>query len=86
VLPDPLNLGYQDFRFMTIDQVNQHKISNLRDLTEAIRHPTNGFHQIQFMPSDTVHQLILDADETAKADRRIMQRYGLEKDRVINTQ
>jgi hypothetical protein len=83
VLPDPYNLGYQDYRFMVCDQVNGLKISRLADLTAALQKPIDGFHVVEFAPGESVRRLVLDADAAEAATRRVMQRYGIEKDRFF---
>jgi S1-C subfamily serine protease len=83
VLPDAYNMGYQDYRFMVLDKVNGLAISNLRQLAEALTKPINGFHEVEFAPGEAVHRLVLDGTEMETATRRVMQRYGIEKDRVL---
>jgi len=85
VLPDIYNLGYQDLRHLVVDKVNGQKISRLPELREALRKPINGFHQIQFMESDSLRRLVLAADEQEQATRRVLQRYGIVKDHFFAT-
>jgi hypothetical protein len=86
VLPDACNLGYQDLRFLTVNKVNDRRVNTLNDLTDALNHPVDGFHVVELITSDTVHQLVLDANQASQASNRIRQRYGLEKDQVIHSQ
>lgn len=83
VLPDAYNMGYQDYRFMVLDKVNGLAISNMRQLAEALTKPVNGFHEIVFAAGEAVHRMVLDAAQLETATRRVMQRYGIEKDRVL---
>jgi hypothetical protein len=83
VLPDACNMGYQDYRFMVLDKVNGQAISSLRQLAEALTKPINGFHEVEFAPGEAVHRLVLDAGEMEAATKRVMQRYGIEHDRVL---
>lgn len=83
VLPDPFNLGYQDYRYMVIQQFNGQKISRLTDFVEAMKKPADGFHVLEFGPSDVVRRIVLGASETDSATQRVLARYGIEKDRVF---
>ncbi len=80
VLPDIYNLGYQDLKYLVVDQVNGQKISRLPELRDALRKPMDGFHQIQFMPSDSLRRLVVAADQQEEATRRVLQLYGITKD------
>ncbi|MBX3734750.1 MAG: hypothetical protein KF791_19410 [Verrucomicrobiae bacterium] len=77
VLPDPVNLGYQDVRFLVVDQVNRRRISTLGDLAAALENPTDGVHRIEFMPGDSLQRMLLDAAETEASAPRVLQRYGI---------
>ncbi len=83
VLPDDLTLGYQDYRFFCLDKVNHRPISRLADLQEAWGSPVNGYHIIEFATGDGVKKLVLNAQECPSATKRTMQRYGIERDRLL---
>jgi hypothetical protein len=85
VLPDPFNLGFQDYRFLTVDQVNGQKISYLTDLVAALKKPSDGYHIIEFGLGESFRRMVIDASEAEAATQRVMQRYGLQKDFVIPT-
>lgn len=80
VLPDRYNLGYQDVRFLVVDQVNGQKISRLPQLREALKKPMDGFHVIQFMQSDSLRRMVLAADDQDPATKRVLARYGIARD------
>lgn len=80
VLPDIYNLGYQNFQYLVLDEVNGKKIARLQDLKAALEKPIDGFHQVQFVRSDSLRRLVLDASETDAATSRVLQRYGITKD------
>lgn len=80
VLPDLYNLGYQDLKYLVLDEVNGKKISRLPELREALRHPVNGFHTIQFMQSDSLRRMVLAADDQESATKRVLARYGIPKE------
>ena len=83
VLPDPLNLGYQDYRYLVVEKLNGQKVSRLTDFVEAMKKPVDGFHVFEFGRSDLVRRLVLGAGETDGATERVLARYGIEKDRVF---
>jgi len=80
VLPDIYNLGYQDLKYLVVDEVNGKKISYLPELREALKHPVNGFHTIQFVESDGLRRLVLAADDQEPATKRVLARYGITKE------
>ena len=78
VLPDAYNIGYQEQRWLVVDQVNGQHISRLSDLRQAFEKPINGFHVIDLVQSDSLHRIILAAGDTEKeATARVLQRYGI---------
>ena len=83
VLPDAHNLGYQDSRYLVVNKLNGRRVTRLADLLEAIKHPVEGFHILEFRDGDSMQRMVLDAGETEAATRRVLQRYGIEKDHVI---
>lgn len=85
VLPDPYNLGYQDQHSpLVVNMVNGVKISHLKDLAEALKHPLDGYHSIQFMKSDSIRRIVVDAGGADAATSRVLERYGIENDRFFN--
>ena len=80
VLPDMYNLGYQEFRFLVLDEVNGRKIAKLQDLKAALEQPKDGFHQIQFVQSDSLRRIVLSADDIEAATRRVLETYGITKE------
>ncbi len=83
VLPDPHNLGYQDFRYLVVNKLNGRKVTRLADLLEAMKLPVEGFHILEFRQGDSMQRMVLNAAETEAATRRVLERYGIEKDHVI---
>lgn len=79
VLPDFYNIGYQELRYLVVDQVNGRKISKLQDLQDALEHPVNGFHLIEFMQSDSLRRMVIDAGQRQAATQRVLERYGISK-------
>jgi hypothetical protein len=85
VLPDVYNLGYQDVKFLVVDEVNGQRINHLPDLLEALKKPVNGFHIIQFMQSDSLRRMVLAADDQQPATKRVLARYGITKEYYFAT-
>lgn len=83
VLPDPVNLGYQDARFLIVDKLNGQRVRTLQQLVAAKEQPRDGFHVLEFRDGDTLQRLVLDAGETDASTRRVLQRYSIQKDRLI---
>jgi len=78
VLPDPYNIGYQDQKGLVVGTVNGQRISKLADLRQALEKPTNGFHVIEFVQSDSLRKLVLAAgDAEQEATARVLRRYGI---------
>jgi PDZ domain len=77
VLPDPVNVGYQETRFLVVDKVNGRKISTLSDLNAAFKEPHDGVQRIEFMPGDSLQRILLDAKSMDAATQRVVERYGI---------
>jgi len=78
VLPDPINLGYQEVRTLVLERVNGHAVSTLTDLQHALTQPTEGFHLFEFLAGESLQRIVLDATQLEPAAARILQRYGIE--------
>ena len=83
VLPDTFNIGYQNLRYVVLDEVNGQKISYLSELEAALKKPINGYHDIRFAKGDSIQRIILDAGQTDAATQRVLQRYRIIKDSLI---
>jgi hypothetical protein len=77
VLPDPINLGYQDVRTLVLERVNGRSVSTLPELQEALTHPSRGFHLFEFLAGESLQRLVLDANQVEPAEARILKRYGI---------
>ena len=80
VLPDVYNIGYWDLRHLVVDRVNGQKISRLPELREALTKPVNGFHIVEFMQSDSLRRLVLDANQEPAATQRVLQQFRITKE------
>jgi hypothetical protein len=78
VLPDAYNIGYQDLKYLVLDKVNGQPVSTLRDLLDALRKPINGYHLVEFVQSDSLRRLVLEAGSAeTEATARVLKRYGV---------
>lgn len=77
VLPDDYNRGYEDIRYIMVDQINGQVIHKLEDIKAALIQPEAGFHRIQFMPDEGIHQIVLDSTEMPAVTERILQHYRI---------
>lgn len=83
VLPDVYNIGYQELRYLVLDEVNGRKIGRLSDLKEALKHPSDGFHSVLFMKSDSLRRLVLNAADIDQSTQRVLRRYGIASESFI---
>jgi hypothetical protein len=84
VMPDPFNIGYQDQRYLVVDKVNGQPISRLADLQKALQKPVDGYHIIDFVRSDSLNRMVIDAgDAETQATARVVKRYGITKPSVV---
>jgi hypothetical protein len=83
VLPDPFNIGYQDYRFLVVDRVNGVKINQLGDIADALKQAKDDYHVIDFSLGDNLHRIVLQARDADAATQRVMQRYGIKKESVM---
>jgi hypothetical protein len=84
VLPDPVNIGYQEARMLLVDKLNGKRIFRLEDLIAAASEAKEGFHLIEFRRGDSLRRMVLDAAELDAATLRVLERYGIQKDRVLS--
>jgi hypothetical protein len=52
-------------------------------LQQALKKPVNGFHTLDFMKGDTLQRIVLDAATTEAATKRVLERYGIDRENVI---
>ncbi len=84
VLPDSINLGYQNYRFLVLDSLNSKAIHGLDDIAKALVHPQNGFHQFKFATGEPVESLVLPLDSQHIITERIMRSFGIPKAQWLN--
>ncbi|MFL2749977.1 MAG: PDZ domain-containing protein [bacterium] len=77
VLPDVVNIGYQELRNMVVKKVNGKKVVNLESMVEALQNPKTDFHRIEFLPGSERVQIVLPVQELVSADERIMKNFQI---------
>ncbi len=84
VLPDPYNVGYQEYRNLVVDKVNGRTISRLGDLKAALAEPRDGMHLVEYYKGDSLQRMLLDAGQLAEATGRVLERFGIPKAELIH--
>lgn len=84
VLPDPINIGYQEVRNVVLETVNGKTVRSLKDLQEAMKSPQDGVHVIEFFKGENLRRLLLDATELEPATARVLRRYGIPAAAALN--
>ncbi|MBL9127496.1 MAG: hypothetical protein JNL97_07615 [Verrucomicrobiales bacterium] len=84
ILPDPLNVGYQEFRNLDVDKINGIPVRRLTDVKKALGEPKNGVHLVEFFRGDGLQRLLVDASSLAEATDRVLERYGIPSAEVFS--
>jgi hypothetical protein len=84
VLPIEANIGYETLRNTVIDQINGMKIRQISDIPVALKSPVNGFDVFKFESGEPIQEAVLDASQMNDANDRIMTRYHIPADHVLN--
>ncbi|MBI4083804.1 MAG: hypothetical protein HY423_14465 [Candidatus Lambdaproteobacteria bacterium] len=77
VLPDPVNLGYDNVNYGMLLEVNGRSVTSLLELRRALRTPQGDYHLLRMMPGQGRQQLVFKVDQMPEANRRIRERYGI---------
>lgn len=78
VLPDDINLGYQDAGMLAVDKVNGRPVATLAELVEALKTPAEGgVHLFEFLGGRSLQRILLDAATLDAATARVVEHYGL---------
>jgi len=75
ILPSDASLGYEDVGMVVVESINDRPIRSLQDVTEAAKHPINGFHYIRIDADPRL--LILDAKEVDTGAEELKRNYNL---------
>ena len=79
VLPDTVNLGYQELRDLIVARVNGRSVPNLQALREAFAAVKGGFHVVEFLSGQPAQRIVIDATEADAASERLRRAYGVEQ-------
>ncbi|MCZ6531462.1 MAG: hypothetical protein O7A08_00700 [SAR324 cluster bacterium] len=77
ILPDPVNLGYDDVANTILVKANGKSLTSLNDFRRAALTPPNGFHVLELNPGKGRGWMVFKASEIDAANRRVRQRYGV---------
>ena len=77
VLPDPVNIGYEDIRNVIVTELNGRPIRDLATFRQAMDEPRGGFHVLRLLPGQHRAAVVFRAGELAQAGDRISQLYGV---------
>jgi hypothetical protein len=78
VFPDPYNIGYQEQKYLVVDQVNGQRIRFLAELRDALQKPVDGFHVIEFRPGEALRKIVLEAGAAEReATARVRENYRI---------
>lgn len=78
VLGDNINVGYENFKYNIIFQVNGKKISSMEDLVKAIEFNEGKYHVIV---DEKGNQIVLERSKVSEANQRIFNKYQIRSDR-----
>ncbi|TAG28829.1 MAG: serine protease [Verrucomicrobia bacterium] len=78
ILPDAINLGYENESMLTLDKVNGQTIATLDELANALVKPSDGgVHRFDFLGGRSLQRLLLDAATLEEATQRVVKHYGI---------
>lgn len=78
VLPDPINIGYYEYRGLVVESINGVTVRTLKDVKKAIARPLDGYHVIEFQKGESIRRLVIDSSRESEATKRILARYGIQ--------
>lgn len=78
ILGDEVNLSYQGFAYSILEEINNKRIYNIKELAETIDNLKDEFVVFKFKDKSSI---ILSLNKMKSAQSRIMHNYGLQSDR-----
>lgn len=81
VLPDPVNIGYENSGNGILEKVNGLRLKSLADFRRAIKSPRGGFQVLEFNPSKGRGKIVFNVGDMEAANRRVRERYGVPEKR-----
>ena len=79
VIPDAINIGYQNLSNAVVLKINDQPIHSLIDVSEAFLKPKNEFHRIDFLPGSERMSAILPEEKLKESNQRIKNNYRIPK-------
>jgi PDZ domain len=77
VLPDAINVGYQEAGMLVVDRVNGRTVATLAELVAALAEPKDGVNRFEFMKGRGLQRMLLDAADLDAATKRVVEHYGI---------
>ena len=78
VLVHDINIAYHEMGNVIVRRINGKEISNMKDVIEAFRTPSGGYHFIEFNQGVDKPRIIIDADRASAATYEIMEKYDIQ--------
>ncbi len=79
VIPDQVNIGYQNISNAIVLKINDKLIKNLKDVKNSFFKPINNFHRIDFLPGSDRISVILPVNGLNEANKRIKNNFRIPK-------
>ena len=79
VIPDAINIGYQNLSNAVVLKINDQSINSLIDVSEAFLKPKNEFHRIDFLPGSERMSAILPKEKLEESNLRIKKNFRIPK-------
>ena len=79
VIPDSINIGYQNLSNVIVIKINNQSIKSLTDVSEAFMKPINDFHRIDFIPGSERMSIVLPIEKMEESNQRIKNNYRIPK-------
>src|ERR1700747_1702603 len=73
ILPAQDTVGYEQLNNLVVTRLNGQKILSLDDFAEAVKHPTDGYHKIEF--EEDPHEIYLDAKQVEEDAAQLQKTY-----------
>jgi len=77
VIPDAINIGYQNLSNAVVLKINDQAIKSLLDVSEAFLKPKNEFHRIEFLPGSERISVVLPEEKLEESNQRIKNNYRI---------
>ena len=79
VIPDAINIGYQNLSNAVVLKINDESIKSLIDVSQAFLKPKNEFHRIDFLPGSERMSVVLPEEKLEESNQRIKKNFRIPK-------